>query len=124
MSNTYELPRNVINIRPIGPSQFTNCIIYGVNDTEFDVAFDDQAPVDVQFNNCIIKTTVDVSDPDFFTNISTNSDPRFVDPQALDFHLNQGSPAINAGNAIGVFEDLDGNARDGQPDLGCYEFVP
>jgi hypothetical protein len=24
----------------------------------------------------------------------------------------------------GVFDDLDGAARDAAPDLGCYEFVP
>jgi hypothetical protein len=36
------------------------------------------------------------------------ADPRFVDPSKNDFHLQAGSPAINAGNGSNI-------------DAGCYE---
>lgn len=121
ISNVYEFPKNTINIRSIENSTFTNCIVYGNNDTEFDFDFDTQTPVNVNFNKCLIKTTVDVSDNTYFSDLFTNSNPRFVNPEGLDFHLASGSDAINQGNP-GVFFDLEENPRDGQPDLGCYEF--
>jgi hypothetical protein len=122
ISNTYELPRGTINVRNIDNSVFQNMIIYGNTDTEFDYDFNDAATIDVQFDYCLMKTTVDVSDNNYFSNLFTNSDPRFVAPSTLDFHLSSSSSAINVGNPSTVFTDLDGNSRDGQPDLGCYEF--
>ncbi len=50
-------------------------------------------------------------------------DPLFVGgwPQP-DLRLQPGSPAINAGTAEGApAEDVEGHARDAQPDLGAYE---
>jgi hypothetical protein len=55
------------------------------------------------------------------------ADPRFVDPSKNDYHLQSGSPAINAGTAAGApavgMQDLDGGARKHGPqiDAGCYE---
>ena len=55
------------------------------------------------------------------------ADPRFVDPSKNDYHVQSGSPAINAGTAAGALtagaEDLDGGARKhgSQIDAGCYE---
>jgi Right handed beta helix region len=55
------------------------------------------------------------------------ADPRFVDPSKNDYHVQSGSPAINAGTAAGVAaagtEDLDGGARKhgSKIDAGCYE---
>ena len=53
-------------------------------------------------------------------------DPRFVDPAHDDYHLGLGSAAIDAGPAIGVFTDIDGDARPqgGGFDLGYDEFNP
>src|ERR1022692_1232137 len=55
------------------------------------------------------------------------ADPRFVDPSKNDYHVQSGSPAINAGTtavapAAGT-EDLDGGARKNGSniDAGCYE---
>lgn len=40
-----------------------------------------------------------------------------------DYHLREGSPAIDAGVADGVPNvDLDGRPRDAQPDIGAYEW--
>jgi hypothetical protein len=55
------------------------------------------------------------------------ADPRFVNPAASDFHLQSGSPAINAGANLGLpvegDQDLDGKPRvkAASIDIGCYE---
>lgn len=52
-------------------------------------------------------------------------DPLFVDPGSGDFHLQQGSPAINVGVVLSeVLQDLEGNARPQGSgfDLGAYEY--
>jgi len=52
-------------------------------------------------------------------------DPLFVAPAwgtEGDYHLQEGSPAINAGLTQGApTDDLEGRPRDAQPDLGAYE---
>ena len=55
-------------------------------------------------------------------NIQAN--PKFVDPAHGDFHLQAGSPAIDAGTSSGApATDLDGRVRsDGHIDIGAYEF--
>ena len=39
-----------------------------------------------------------------------------------DFNLKENSPAIDAGNSMGNFNDIEGNTRN-NPDIGAYEFV-
>ena len=47
----------------------------------------------------------------------------WVNPAAYDFRLNSGSPAINAGDPNDApARDREGNARNGVPDAGAYEF--
>ena len=51
------------------------------------------------------------------------ADPLFVSPNAGDFHLQAGSPAIGAGTSIGApTTDLACYSRSGMPDLGAYAF--
>jgi hypothetical protein len=46
----------------------------------------------------------------------------WVDPANHDFHLRQGSPAVDAGSAeFATRHDRDGVERDGRPDAGAYE---
>ena len=56
------------------------------------------------------------------------SDPRFVRPawgEPGDYHLQAGSPAIDAGTADGTpTVDLENRPRDAQPDIGAYEYRP
>ena len=53
-------------------------------------------------------------------------DPRFVRPawgETGDYHLQTGSPAINAGTTVGAPNvDLENRSRDAQPDIGAYEY--
>jgi hypothetical protein len=52
------------------------------------------------------------------------SDPLFVDLNALDFSLLEQSPCINNGVIDDApEEDIEGNERDDQPDIGAYEFT-
>ncbi len=54
----------------------------------------------------------------------TDRDPLFVDP-AGDYHLQRGSPAIDAGTSEGApTSDIEGNGRpcDAEVDIGAYEF--
>lgn len=55
-------------------------------------------------------------------NISAN--PLFVDAANGDYHLQVGSPAINAGTAVDApAADLEGVLRENAPDMGAYEWV-
>jgi len=51
-------------------------------------------------------------------------DPRFVNPSAEDFHLQAGSPAIDAGLDLGYTEDFEDNPvpQGAAPDMGAFEF--
>jgi len=53
-------------------------------------------------------------------------DPRFVRPawgEAGDYHLQEGSPAVDAGTADGASTvDLENRPRNTHPDIGAYEF--
>ncbi|WP_298511994.1 choice-of-anchor Q domain-containing protein [uncultured Kordia sp.] len=73
--------------------------------------------------------------PDGFSNWTTISNiqttnPMFVDPNAEDYTLMMGSPAIDVGdNALfptSILEDIKGNTRvvGGTIDMGAYEFDP
>ena len=59
---------------------------------------------------------------------TTVADPRFVDFATRDFHLDSGSPAIDAASADGTASDHDveGTPRPqgAKPDLGAYEYRP
>jgi Leucine-rich repeat (LRR) protein len=54
---------------------------------------------------------------------SLNSNPLFV-TNYTDLHLSASSPAIDKGVAgLGVTDDIEGTARDANPDMGAYEYA-
>ena len=52
---------------------------------------------------------------------SVNADPQFANPAGSDYHLRPGSPAVDHGLPVGLWFDIDGNSRDGWPDIGAFE---
>lgn len=106
---------------------FTNSIIWGSEgfvENEAVVQKEGTAATSVIFNNVLFRTKTDPSHTTF-TNVIRNTDPKFdsvdVVKRYYDFHLKEGSPAVNKGIATPLLTDFDGKARVGLPDLGCYE---
>jgi hypothetical protein len=130
MTNTYEdLINNVLQVREIFPSSFRNTIIEGNTGNEFLLGLDPGNTADYTFTYCMFRTDQATNDSVHFpiqASIWRNQNPGFADINAADFHLaSVNSFAVDKGLAgTGVFDDLDGDARDAAPDLGCYEFTP
>ena len=57
------------------------------------------------------------------TSGNLSSDPLFVSTSTPDYHLQSGSPAINAGVSTGATRDYANHAIAGNPDIGAYEYV-
>jgi hypothetical protein len=59
--------------------------------------------------------------PTIYTHTNNlTSNPAFV--SSSDFHLTEGSPAIDAGIGVGLTLDYEGNAVGASPDIGAYEY--
>jgi hypothetical protein len=100
-------------------ADFTNCIIYGRNETEVEVAKAQGAELEVSFQNCLVKAKEHSS---YFKDCLRNEDPLFTDKDKLDFTLQPGSPAIGKGKPnIGVEKDILGNPFNNPPDIGAYQ---
>ena len=54
---------------------------------------------------------------------NVTSDPLLVNVGTQDYHLQSGSPARNAGTAVGVLLDFDGLAYGSPPDIGAFSFT-
>jgi len=110
-------------------ADFTNCIIWAANgtaDNEVVTSKQGTAAFNVNFTNCLWKVKDNPSNITSAVNIISNQDPVFdsinTTKRIFDFHLKEGSPALNKGVNTGVVSDLDGNPRPaGLPDLGAYE---
>ena len=105
---------------------FYNCIIDGDQAIEFDTEEISGGTINFSLNNCVLKTSNDVSGSNFINTILNPSANLFVDKAIHDYHLAAGSAAINAGDAaITVATDHDGELRsDGSPDVGAFEKLP
>jgi len=110
---------------------FGNCIIYGRNGEEFLDVFSEEATYNYFFDNCLLKTEKEITDPAHYLNSFKNEDPLFVNPDSLDYQLDTLSPAIDRGNPQVLIDspfditiDLLQVNRSESPDLGTYEFVP
>ncbi len=124
LTNHYEDASGNREVRPITNSEFVNCLFYGTQEDEFIVDTDDEEATDFLFDHCLVRTSESTSGNQY-QSVIRNEDPLFEStsggPLEHDFHLQSGSPAIDAGKSTSLSGDLDENARDGDPDLGAYE---
>lgn len=70
----------------------------------------------------------DYTESAFYTALGGNPDPTYnfigSDPRFLggvNFHVIEGSAALNAGDNLGITPDLDGETVDATPDLGVFQ---
>lgn len=111
------------NVYMVGKTNLecNNSIIYGYNDKEFAVSKTSGADCNYQLNHCIVKRDTMNS---HYVNCF-NKNPMFVYDAQQDYNLKENSPAINAGmTGLGITTDLLGRMREGNPDLGAYEYYP
>jgi len=123
----------------VSGSTVANCTVVSNITTQVGGAVDNCA-----VNNSIVYDNIGTDDSPNYSNSSMGNcdttpmpddnfgnftdDPMLVDPDANDFHLQSGSPCINAGfnGFVATRTDLDGNQRisGGTVDVGAYEFQP
>ena len=125
---------------------FKNSIIFGSRRDEISMVNGDacveglSSPMNYKFEDCIVRVDELLEQEgfeDFFTSTSPlrcnpcqnadNNDAIFEDPNEDVYYLDTLSiaemKAVPISSPIPIFEDLDGNLRDGSlPDLGCYEY--
>jgi hypothetical protein len=102
-------------------SRFDNCIFYGNAANEINVDTLMGFIMDFQFNASLMKRE-EIYDYPNYTSVIWNEDPNFTDPSLKDFHLLEGSPCINSGDAaFSNALDIEAKPRS-TPDIGAYEF--
>ncbi len=88
--------------------QFNEILLHDNNVNAFTISAD----------YCILKTSLTIGGE----NTLFNQNPSFESEFLKNFSLKATSPALNSGLALpSVTTDLKGNARDSNPDRGCYE---
>ncbi len=113
-NNTYIAGPLVVEMR--------NSVVWGSLETEFFAKGVEGAEFNVTLENCLVKNKDGMPAGIKATDCKVNEDPRFKDYAGWNYRPGEGSPLINAGKDIGLLTDLDGKARDTQPDIGCYEY--
>lgn len=134
MTNAYQNPPGVLQVRSIENTTFSNCIFYGNNDNEMEMAFDEEGVnIDIQFEYSIVKYDEEEHDftQYFGESVYINQFPGFENTFERNFRLTSGAFAVDKGTVtpnvppsvleLDVTTDLDGNPRTGVPDLGCFE---
>ena len=115
---TYAIPINC---------EINNSIVYGNRDNEFGTDFYPIPDTTYHFTNSLICTKRPHL-AELYENCLFNNNPKFMNPDEFDFHLDTLSPAIGIGNPVystGALQlDLDGVERGNSPDAGAYQYVP
>ena len=132
LNNYYEDVNGTMQFRPLEQANFSNCIIYGDNENELLLDYNNGAIFNYNFNHCLIKidtTLYNINEDPFFNQCLLNKSPEFIDVDIWNFELDSMSSAINVGSestAWLVPNDINGNPRVGNfilPDLGCFERI-
>jgi hypothetical protein len=110
-------------------ARFRNCIFWGEQnglvENEVVVARSGSNPYNVVFDHVLWRVQ-SAPGASSLISIINNKDPKFdsvnTARRIYSFRLKDGSPALNAGTASSLLNDLDGAPRPvGLPDLGAYE---
>ncbi|MES2554541.1 MAG: right-handed parallel beta-helix repeat-containing protein [Bacteroidota bacterium] len=104
-------------------AEFNNCVIYGGGDEELVMDTIDQGGVNISFlyRNCDIR--LPLSNNPMYNSCLFNQDPVFKDSGGDDFTFWSTSALRDAGNPLfSLALDLVENTRDGNPDIGVYEY--
>jgi hypothetical protein len=123
LSNYHIFDRAQPPLKSAFKGNFTNCVIYGTLEDELLPDPISDTPFEVLFEHCAVRVKGQLPSSLFVQSLN-NQDPRFIDVVRGNFQLNENSPLINQGKAIGVLEDIRGTMRDALPDIGAYEFKP
>lgn len=130
LNNYYIDINNITQVRPIEKAIFSNCIIYGQKETELVIDKIDGTTLNYSFNNTLMQVGSEftIDNPEAFTNVIFDTDPKFKDWENGDFELDTLSVAKDVGNKdIGILFPLDINQNnrttDLGPDLGAFERI-
>jgi hypothetical protein len=108
---------------PLSSAYFGNVIIYGSNDDEIKLDSVVAVPFQFTFDHGLLKTRLNVSNPNRYIQCLINKDPRFLDVQKMDYQIDSLSPVIQMGIPMGVPLDILGKERGSLPDLGAYQHL-
>ena len=123
LNNYYEGTDGNIYVRDLVEANFTNCIIEGSLSTEISFQEQESGQFNYNFNHCLIKIDPTINTDNMnYQNTIINQAVNFKDAYEGDFHLEENSPAIDAGNITINLDDIQGNTRN-TPDIGAYEFI-
>lgn len=120
-TNAFEDIRGIIQIRDIESIDIQNSFFVGNNDSEFETETIEPGSITLNLNFSALATE-NANDFAGGSQLLFNPQPRFIDRSAADYRLDSDSPFINRGTGSSVNFDLLLRPRDGQPDLGAYEF--
>jgi len=123
-NNYYKDANDNVHLRPLENAYFGNCIIYGNSDEELLLDNNTNTTFNFKFENCLIKTILNTSNPTNYVQCKINQNPSFNNTDINNLRLLSGSPAKGSGSsAIGALVpiDLDGVTRTGSPSIGAFE---
>lgn len=95
-----------------------NSIIWGQLEEELLINNGGGTDLAVTLQGNILRSAINVSDN--FSSQESNF-PGFVDPFGKDYSLDTLSFAVDKGIDVGIINDLKGNRRDSNPDIGAFE---
>ncbi len=104
---------------------FTNCIIDGNSTNE--ISLIDNSNItnfNYNFKNCLLKTTIDTTENSSkYITVYINEDASFKNTNKNSFNILETSFAIGKGSTTSISQDILGNSRSSNPDIGAYQYI-